>query len=864
VNVIRPKPKSLAFPFLIALSVAFAVVVHQFSTARYHASSASALPQAAPIPKNLPREPQAGETQIDGWLSVTYGDPQAGSGVQGTRIVALVDDAGTPLVDLSMPEGLVQAYYGQFVRAIGMIRADARAIAGSAQTLTAGDALLNVRALFPVASPTRGISAADERLVDGSQPWINLLCRFGGNANTPNPPPFYQSLFSGTEPGLDHYWRQISYNTIDLDGTQTVSEWRTLPNPRSFYVSGGQFGANLNLLRQDCTALFDDVVFYPDFIGVNMFFNDVLDCCAWGGGASMSLDSVTKFYRTTYLPTWAVNHGVIAHEMGHGYGFPHSTGPANNPPTELSIYVSEWDVMSDSQGTCAVSSPSYQCIAPGTNSYHLRLAEWIPAGRIVTVPAGGDQTVTLERTVLPQSMDNPLMIVVPIGTSTTQFYTVEARNLGAGYDQNIPASAVIIHDVNTQRGGNGGHSYVVDADTNNTNTNDAGARWLPGETYTDAPRNISIQVLSQSGSTFTVRVINNSTSPTPPPPPANDLFPNARPVSPGTTYSQEWYGATDSITDPEPTCVLDGFAGTVWFRFTPSASGFITLDTIGSQTGATQTDTIMTVYTGTEGSLNEVACNDDIVTGSNIVSRLTTFVNAGTQYHVAVGNYGSAPVGASSTLFLSLSGITNPTNTPTITPTATRTPTATPSMTPTATQTPTITPTLPPDPNLIRNGTFAQAGNPPPFWSIYGEDTTGAPLDPIWSVMNGVFSFYRQANSTQGVVFQAMGVNMPAGTLLEARIDLGNTSPTRKRATVILHDGDFSDLFVCTFWLPSNQPPATYRLTGRPTETWTNAHLSIYHSTVGEDGSITIDNAYVAPMENNGSNSVMCYDPFAP
>lgn len=853
------KPKSLAFPFFIALTVALLGVVHQFTLSRGGSPSASAAAQTVPIPKNMPREPQAGETQIDGWLSVTYGDPAAAFGVETeesahvpARIVALLDDAGSPIIDVAMPETLLTEHYGDYVRVIGTLRADTGELAERGQMRAAqSDAILDVRAVFLSPAPTRGAELQESRLVSGSQNWINLLCKFADKPATPNIPSFYQSLFSTTEPGLDHYWQQLSYGNIDLAGTETVTEWKVLPHPRSYYVGTS---ADLNALRQDCTAIHDADVFFPDFVGVNLFFNDNLDCCAWGGGASMSLDGQTKFYRTTYLPTWAVNHGVIAHEMGHGYGFPHSTGPANNPPSDLSVYVSQWDVMSASQGTCAVSSPSYQCLGPGTIAYHLDIADWIPPERIVTVNTGSDMTFTLERTVLPQSDDLPLMAIVPLGTSTTFFYTIEARNIGAGYDQNIPASAVIIHDVNTSRMGNGGHAYVVDADTNNVNTNDAGSQWLPGETYNDVARGISIQVLSQSGSTFTVRVINNSITPTAPPPPTNDLFMNARPVSSGTTYTQEWLGATDSITDPVPTCVANGFSSTVWFKFTPSTSGSITLDTIGSSSSSGGlVDTVLAVYTGTEGALTEVACNDDIVLGVNVVSRATFHVTAGTQYYAAVGSYGLSPVSVPTTLFLSLSGITGGS-----TSTPTRTATATPTRTPTMTRTPVFG-------QLVRNGGFDQldSNGLPTHWSIYG-----LPQNPIWQVVNGVFEFVRQDNSQQGVIFQDLNTIIMTSQFIQTQVDLGNSSAQRKRAVILLHDGDFSDLFVCNFWLPPNTPLTTFRMTGYPTEGWTDAHISIYLAPEGGDGYLQIDNVTVnvetIVFDDYGSNAVLCYDPFAP
>jgi hypothetical protein len=832
----QKRQSAYAFPLFIGLMLTLLIVIY----GAFSGDPPSASAQEQPIiPKGEDsRQPGAGEIRVEGWLSMIYGDPQPDSGLPGVRLVTLQDSSGNDLVEVAMPEGTLQTLYGQYVEVIGTPRAESRALNGT---------LLNARQVTPIA-PQRGEGLRDVR-VSGSQPWINLLCRFSDRPAEPNAPAFYQALFGTAYPGLDHYWRQISYNIINLNGTATVTAWRAMPQPRSFYItgSGSNTTANLTALRNDCISVHDADVFFPSFIGINMFFNDSLDCCAWGGGASVNVDGQTKFYRTTYLPPWAANHSVIAHEMGHGYGFPHSTGPANNPPTGLNVYVSQWDVMSDANGTGAVSVSGYGALAPGTISYHLRMAQWIPSGRIVTVGSGQDVTLTLERTVLPQSTTNPLMAIVPFGSSTSQFYTVEVRNINAGYDQNIPASAVIIHDVNTGRSGNGGHAYVVDADTTNTNTNDAGARWLPGETYIDAGRGISIEVLSQSGSTFTVRIINGSSNPTPTPPPpapANDLFPNARPVSPGSTYTQEWLGATDSASDPRPSCAP--FAGTVWYRFTAPSSGSITIDTIGTTSGSGGVDTVLAVYTGTEGNLTEVACNDD--TSGSLLSRVTYTMQQGTTYHIVVGRYGSTPPTTSTTLYLNLSGIS-----------ATNTPTRTPTRTPT----PTVTPTIAPGTNLVRNGNFNNGGTPPntppQFWSIFG-----APINPIWNVTGGVFQFYRQMSSTQGVIFQNLGVAIPSGTMLEARVDLGNSSGQRKRAVIMLHDANFSDLFICSFWLPPNTPLTQFRMTGRAQRNWANATISIYASMADNLPHLRVDNAYVATIPNDGSGGVLCYDAFAP
>jgi hypothetical protein len=299
---------------------------------------------------------------------------------------------------------------------------------------------------------------------------------------------------------------------------------------------------------------------------------------------------------------------------------------------------------------------------------------------------------------------------------------------------------------------------------------------------------------------------------------SNDLFANARAVSPGETYVQEWYGATDSATDPIPSCAP--FAGTVWFRFTAPSSGSITIDTLGTTSVSSSVDTVLAVYTGTEGNLTQVACNDDIP--GSLLSRVTYSAQQGTTYHIVVGRFGSTPPSESTTLRLNLSLI-----------------------------------------NLVRNGDFTNGGappnTPPQFWSIFG-----APINPVWNVTGGVFQFYRQLNSTQGVVFQNLNAAIPSGTLIEARVDLGNSSGQRKRAVIILHDANFSDLFVCSFWLPPNTPLTTFRMRGRAQRSWANATISIYASMADNLPHLRVDNVLVSLIPDDGSRSVLCYDPFAP
>jgi hypothetical protein len=95
-----------------------------------------------------------------------------------------------------------------------------------------------------------------------------------------------------------------------------------------------------------------------------------------------------------------------------------------------------------------------------------------------------------------------MLILVPNSGNT--FYTVEARAF-IDYDRNLPGEAVVLHQVVP---GRQSPAHVVDAD-NNGNPNDEGAMWRVGETFEDNRAGITVEVLSQSGNTITVRITND-------------------------------------------------------------------------------------------------------------------------------------------------------------------------------------------------------------------------------------------------------------------------------------------------------------------------------------------------------------------
>jgi hypothetical protein len=239
----------------------------------------------------------------------------------------------------------------------------------------------------------------------------------------------------------------------------------------------------------------------------------------------MTLDGVRKLWRTTWEPPWAYqNISVIAHEMGHGFGLPHSTAPGG------SVYNNPWDVMSQDRYNCAAGwDPTYGCMAQHTISYHKDLLGWIPEARIITVSDGTSTTVILEDLAAPAS-SNYQMVKIPIG-ETSNFYTVEARKF-TGYDVKLPDEGIVIHDVDTTRS----VDAVLEPDGSSTNL------WSVGETFIDAANNILVTVNADTGTGFEVTINNDYDT-------DNDGIPDSSDNCPDTCNPQQLDADNDGTGD---------------------------------------------------------------------------------------------------------------------------------------------------------------------------------------------------------------------------------------------------------------------------------------------------------------------------
>jgi len=114
----------------------------------------------------------------------------------------------------------------------------------------------------------------------------------------------------------------------------------------------------------------------------------------------------------------------------------------------------------------------------------------------------------------------------------------------------------------------------------------------------------------------------------------NDDFSSPKQIS-NFPYANSMDTANATTASDDPTLCAGGVgSASVWFRYTPSSSGLLTVDTIGSNY-----DTVVAVWTGVRGSLYRLACNDDF--GGNFTSAASANLNGGTIYYLEVTRYGA-------------------------------------------------------------------------------------------------------------------------------------------------------------------------------------------------------------------------------
>jgi hypothetical protein len=188
---------------------------------------------------------------------------------------------------------------------------------------------------------------------------------------------------------------------------------------------------------------------------------------------------------------------VIAHEMGHGFGLPHS----NNWDGDSSPYDSPWDVMSAAQGYC-VDDPTYGRLGKHTIAHHKEYLGWIAGGEVFAPTTDGVHSLTVDR-VSVASTANYRMARLPIGV-TGRDYVIEVREQVGGYDGMLPGNAVLVFEVDP---GRREPAWLVDADVPPANyASNEGSMWKTGEIFEDPANDIWISVDGEAPEGFDISI----------------------------------------------------------------------------------------------------------------------------------------------------------------------------------------------------------------------------------------------------------------------------------------------------------------------------------------------------------------------
>ena len=419
------------------------------------------------------------QTSVDGVVHVVW-DGAVDLGTEERAFFLVRPDGSSVLLQPGVDGDALAELDGSAVRVDG--RATAAPGGGGFPVIR----VEGVRGLGPGAAVRPAAVSADD--------FVTLLCRFSDDPSTPFTLQEIGRVHGPTYPGVAQFYQEHSQDPTTMSGN-AVAGWYDLPSPRSSYVDGSttQVGA----LARDCTAAADPDVDFRQFYGINLQVNGPLgtrstppyDVISLGGSWTLSLDGETRSFGMTWLSSeHAANYVVTTHEVGHGLGWPHSSGRYGEE------YDSRWDVMS--RGYLRFEDP-FGWLTIHTIANHKRLAGWIPEERIWRPGVGMTETAVISRSALPPG-DGFLMAEIPREDGTV--YTIEAR-LEAGHDTPLPGEALVIHEVEGRR------AYVVDPDLNG-NPNDLGAQWTVGETFEDVARAIRVTVEERLADGFRVTIAN--------------------------------------------------------------------------------------------------------------------------------------------------------------------------------------------------------------------------------------------------------------------------------------------------------------------------------------------------------------------
>jgi len=285
-------------------------------------------------------------------------------------------------------------------------------------------------------------------------PWAIILCQYPDEPAAPRDPAWFRELLCADGQGtgnLVDYWRDVSRGELDLSESQ-VFGWFDLPNTRASEIAkhvankaknGGKDDTPWRYLRiaAGIDVAREQGVDLSPFTHVMVVHNAKTDVGGAGtveGFRGVLIDRPA--WDADWPGGWVAIHTIIAHEMGHGHGFPDSQYLTEGV---VDHYNDELDIMSAMSNLIRFPS-TYGLCGPGLGGALQASAGWLPMDRVHTV---GPTATEIQLQALPSDTGTIAAritdIVFPGPTAESGQYLVEYRS-PTGWDRGLSGGCVVV------------------------------------------------------------------------------------------------------------------------------------------------------------------------------------------------------------------------------------------------------------------------------------------------------------------------------------------------------------------------------------------------------------------------------------
>lgn len=218
--------------------------------------------------------------------------------------------------------------------------------------------------------------------------WAVLRCSYRDSPPHPLSLSATRRVFEKPDVGVFAFFDRASREQVSQEIAWVVDVQLPLSLP-DYWQQHNSVSSFLDATTGNCLAGANRAL--DGITGVAVFFNDNIDCCAYGSRYQMPLpDGDTRDVHAIWIPALSAQHpGIVAHEVVHSFGVGHS----DNSDGDWDTTDNAWDLMSNA----ALNVQHDSEIGPlprGMHQWQRHLLGWLDPNRVVEVQAseGEDRT----------------------------------------------------------------------------------------------------------------------------------------------------------------------------------------------------------------------------------------------------------------------------------------------------------------------------------------------------------------------------------------------------------------------------------------------------------------------------------------